>query len=329
MGENAQTLPNLFAVAVSDLHLGHNESDATSFKKLLQDFFIDRGVDNFILLGDIFDLWRRDNTQVIRDHVDIINSLIQLVRNDKIKKIHFVIGNHDYTIEEVLYSFKGNTDVMLKNIADAIEKLADENKLQFYGGKLSKEESFLTLPFNAEKEFYFVHGHNLEWSGILTDDAYEAVLIGLCSADDTTGPILDAIWKSITFFSSHEGSPLLLRWRIISILIGKWVAKRLVNDMEASTDERVTLKSILLKEYRREEVFSSPMQSEAEKAIMDLAKIHTGYNPESQYLIFGHTHQSGKGTNVSNAGCWYTTKRNEDRLLIIDDKGTLAIDKFH
>jgi UDP-2,3-diacylglucosamine pyrophosphatase LpxH len=328
MGENLQTSPNLFALAISDLHLGHVESDVDSFKKLLQEFFVNRIVKNFILLGDIFDLWRRDNIQVVKDHAEILRSLIQLVNNGKIAKIHFVIGNHDYTIQEVLISLKGNSDAELANIADEIEKLVSTNKLQFYGGKLSKATSFLTLPFNAERKFFFIHGHNLEWSGILTDDAYEAVLTGLCSADNTTGPILDAIWKGITFFTSHEGSPLLLRWRIISILLGKWVAKRLVDDMEAPAEERSTLKNILLKEYRREEVFNSPMQSEAEKAIMELARIFVNFDPETQYLIFGHTHQSGKGTNISNAGCWYKSKKDEERLLIINTEGEVSIHKF-
>ena len=328
MGEDNQIPNNLFAVAVSDLHLGHDECDVNSFRNLIQNFFRDRIVDNFILLGDIFDLWRRDNVQVIRDHIDILKSLVQLIRHGNVVKLHFVIGNHDFNIEEVLLSLKNNQDIDLSNLGKDIEQIKNEGKLLFYGGNLSDESGSLTLSFSGGPTFYFIHGHNLEWSGILTDEAYRAVLSGLCSADDTTGPILDAIWKGITFFSSDEGSPLLLRWRIISVLFGKCVASKLLGDMEEPADDRQTLKNILLNEYRREEVFQFPVQSEAEKAIMELAKLYAGYDPDSQYLIFAHTHQSGKGTNVSNTGCWYMSKKDEDRLIVITKQGEVIIHKF-
>jgi hypothetical protein len=101
-----------------------------------------------------------------------------------------------------------------------------------------------------------------------------------------------------------------------------------VDDMEEPAGERQTLKNILLSEYRLEEVFKSPVQTEPEKAIIELAKLYSGYYPESQYLIFGHTHQSGKGENISNTGCWYKTKIDESRLLVIDEQGDVAIHKF-
>jgi UDP-2,3-diacylglucosamine pyrophosphatase LpxH len=328
MGENDEIPKILFAVAVSDLHLGYDECDVDSFRNFLQNFFRDRIVENFILLGDIFDLWRRDNIQVIKDYSDILKSLLQLIRDRKIVKLHYVIGNHDFTIEEVLLSLKDNADNNLSNLGIEIEQIKNEGKLQFYGEGIANTSRSLALSLNGGQPFYFIHGQNLEWSGILTDESYREVLTGLCSADDTTGPILDAIWKGITFFSSDKGSPLLLRWRIISVLFGKCVARKLVDDMEESVDERQTLKNILLNEYRRDEVFQFPVQSEAEKAIMELAKLYAGYDPDSQYLIFGHTHQSGKGEQISNTGCWYKSKKNEERLLVINRQGDVTIHKY-
>ena len=80
-------------IAISDLHLGYEKSDVENF-----DDFINKYIskelslkDHFVLLGDIFDFWRRKNMDPLLENKEVLTRILDLNTN-----LHFVVGNHDY-----------------------------------------------------------------------------------------------------------------------------------------------------------------------------------------------------------------------------------------
>jgi UDP-2,3-diacylglucosamine pyrophosphatase LpxH len=93
-------------VATSDQHLGSDTSNKPSFEKFLDQIRADSTVTDFVLLGDVVDMWRRDASGVFlenRTTFDLIASLTENV------KVHYVYGNHDYHLrylQDHSYPFK-------------------------------------------------------------------------------------------------------------------------------------------------------------------------------------------------------------------------------
>lgn len=80
-------------LVVSDVHLGYYASNSRSFRDFLGGQCKSLGKnDTLVLLGDIFDFWRRNNVAVALENEIIFHSLENLDA-----KIHYVVGNHDYT----------------------------------------------------------------------------------------------------------------------------------------------------------------------------------------------------------------------------------------
>jgi len=114
-------------IAVSDVHLGedgYEEQDKqfSSFLDYVRDDLLNEGWD-FVLLGDIFDFWRKDSVEILNTYEDIIEKLIGFPNN---VEVHYVIGNHDYYISEMPEYFDQNpfddfgmrTDIMTRNVLD-------------------------------------------------------------------------------------------------------------------------------------------------------------------------------------------------------------------
>ncbi len=127
-------------VAVSDIHLGMKPNDPRErrFKNFLihlRDNILEQE-DNFVLLGDIFDFWRRDIDDVMLMSEGIIEKLMDL--NQKGIKLHYVIGNHDY---------------YMNNIAEQVKIMFETagKRLVLSDGSGSQSTKFL-----------FMHGYQLE-----------------------------------------------------------------------------------------------------------------------------------------------------------------------
>ena len=60
---------------------------------------------DFVLLGDIFDFWRKDSVEILNTYEDIIEKLIGFPNN---VEVHYVIGSHDYCISEMPEYFDQN-----------------------------------------------------------------------------------------------------------------------------------------------------------------------------------------------------------------------------
>lgn len=78
------------AIALSDVHLGWQESQSKAFRDFLSNL---PEVDYLLILGDFFEMWRRDLVGTVLENRDVL---------DQLKRIHeggvevvLVAGNHD------------------------------------------------------------------------------------------------------------------------------------------------------------------------------------------------------------------------------------------
>jgi len=156
-------------VAISDVHLGIKGANESKFIKFLETRNFEE-IDNFVLLGDIIDIWRRDFTKVILECSKSLTLLNDLTGDTK---IHYVVGNHDYYLLRLSQLHKDNFPF-------EVEK-----------STVIKDES---------TEFYFTHGYQLEvlcnphYKSMKT---YETFSEQLCLAGDDEGNAADAVYKGI------------------------------------------------------------------------------------------------------------------------------------
>lgn len=155
-------------VVASDVHLGYGRANREAFMRFLDESGRSLGrSDHFILLGDIFDFWRRNNVAVVLENEDVVERLESLAAT-----VHYVPGNHDFTFAKLNASGTG-----LFNIQKTLT-LRDEG--------------------NA---FTFIHGHQLEvLSNLepLTIEEYEELCVSLCQrTGDFIGDLLSFFWDSI------------------------------------------------------------------------------------------------------------------------------------
>jgi len=174
-------------VVVSDVHLGTEDSNKDKFA----DFIENQGddVERLVLLGDIFDLWRRDPVGVLLENIDIVQKLLSL---EPRINVFFVIGNHDFHLIKFPESY--------------------------FGVKFDLKYD-LTLEYGGIT-YRFIHGHQLENKRFGTLEMYETFADMMCMAGDDVGWGADAIWKkigggvsildkirNILGFSSHSSKP--------------------------------------------------------------------------------------------------------------------------
>jgi len=74
-------------LAVSDCHLGYKRCNLDAIVDFLN-HYQNTEVDHFILLGDIYDFWRRNNADLIKENDEIMAKLNDL----KAKNIYYVAG---------------------------------------------------------------------------------------------------------------------------------------------------------------------------------------------------------------------------------------------
>jgi len=120
-----------------------------------------------VLLGDILDFWRRNNVAVA-----IENELIFETMESLKAKVHYIVGNHDYTL------------ITLK---------LPEN--QFFNVKKTLRLEDNGISYN------FIHGYQLEALAVfepLTIEEYESLCVSLCQrTGDFIGDILSVLWDTI------------------------------------------------------------------------------------------------------------------------------------
>jgi UDP-2,3-diacylglucosamine pyrophosphatase LpxH len=151
-------------IVVSDVHLGVEYSNKEKFVDFIDN--IENDVERIVLLGDIFDFWRRDPVGVLLENIDIVDKLLSL--EPKINVV-FVVGNHDFHLIRFTQSYFGVTFNL--NYDLSLE----------YG----------------DTRYRFIHGHQLESKRFGTLGIYETFADMMCMAGDDIGKAADTIWKKI------------------------------------------------------------------------------------------------------------------------------------
>ncbi|MCK5608146.1 metallophosphoesterase [Candidatus Pacearchaeota archaeon] len=154
-------------IVVSDIHLGYNKSDTTSFKDFVYDYASKKlgSEDNFVLLGDIFDFWRRKNMDPLLENESVLTKILSMDT-----KVHYVVGNHDYYMLKIKERFPRYRALGL--------------------------EKYLRLP-DGKNKFFFIHGYELDVLANyepLTLEEYERISETLCRAENILGRILSGLW---------------------------------------------------------------------------------------------------------------------------------------
>ena len=154
-------------IVVSDVHLGYQESNTASFKNFVYDYVSKKlgPNDYFVLLGDIFDFWRRKNMDPLLENENVLTKILSMDTN-----VHYVVGNHDYYMLRIK------------------ERFPDYNALEL--GK------YLRLK-DGKSKFFFMHGYELDVLANyepLTLEEYEKISEALCRAENILGRIMSMLW---------------------------------------------------------------------------------------------------------------------------------------
>jgi UDP-2,3-diacylglucosamine pyrophosphatase LpxH len=85
----------LAIIAISDVHLGFEDSEKAAFIRFLGSVQSDSSITDFVLLGDIVDMWRRDASGVFLENMDVF----EIIRGLQEKMhVHYIAGNHEYHV---------------------------------------------------------------------------------------------------------------------------------------------------------------------------------------------------------------------------------------
>jgi len=152
-------------VVVSDVHIGYEHSDTVAFEKFVDDL-LKQQPDKVILLGDIFDFWRRADADLLIEYESLVEKLLKL-------PLVYVHGNHDYS--------------MLKLSKRFPEKPVFEVKTS-------------EIVENKNSRFVLRHGYDLEVftsMEIVGLDAYEAFSEAMCHSGQVGGTIASSVWAFV------------------------------------------------------------------------------------------------------------------------------------
>ena len=273
-------------IAVSDTHLGYDQSESSRFLKFIDSELMNLSEDDhLVLLGDILEFWRgknidaifskynKDNNEKVEEQIEINEQILsKIMELNKKTKVDYIIGNHDYTVINFLNSYN---------------KIFQNDEYP-YPLKISKACRIKEGKLNI----FFIHGYQFEVVSSLeplTIDDYEKICSYLC---DRTGTL---IGKKLSFLWDLFNNSLNIKWNSLF--------KRI--SITQPPEERIEIEKI------RNIVESTAFR-----------QLYFGIRDE-ELLVFGHAHKPFKSLekNVVNTGSWL--KYAEEKctyLKIKDDK---------
>lgn len=161
---------NMVILAVSDTHIGYSNSNADAFDAFLKQTIDGSDVDTLVVLGDCFDMWRRDVSGLFQENHEILQSILALKQK---KDVQYIVGNHDYHF---------------------LHLVNHKYPLVF--------EKDLTLQGNGIT-YLFKHGWEFD------DEQWPPVMEALCdNLSDEGGQIRSDIWSIITSESQKMGQDM-------------------------------------------------------------------------------------------------------------------------
>ena len=125
-------------------------------------------LDHLVILGDLFDFWRRNNLEILAENEDILEKILDL----KAKNIHYIVGNHDYYMDNLGKRYGDNFPFTISK-----------------GLRLE----------DGGNKFYFIHGYEFEAMNMepVTLDMYEEFSEKMCFSDDFIGGLAGHLWSLI------------------------------------------------------------------------------------------------------------------------------------
>jgi UDP-2,3-diacylglucosamine pyrophosphatase LpxH len=135
-------------VAFSDVHIGWKpKSNQEGFERFIEEYLETHEIEHLVMLGDIFDFWIGSPDRILRENNHILKRI-----NDLETTIHYVIGNHDYTIQRYF------------------EK-SERDRFNFTRNLVIR---------HGEETFRFIHGHQVFEEVIFRTLLYGGLCLGLC-----------------------------------------------------------------------------------------------------------------------------------------------------
>ena len=317
-------------IVVADLHLGSQMANKSGFSKFIREYLEPNqdDISRIVLLGDILDLWRNSNSQVMLQNFDVLTEIARL----DMKK-NYLAGNHDFVIYSLLNQSASSVPPDSAGVLDQVSETLD---LTSDGLKLK-----------------FIHGHQVDyWSAL---SFYEIFSQAMCFVDIEDQDLSD-VWNIIHRFV--ENIPESLRNKVRTLppetqkaleeklagpldgnmagekigLSDEWEFLREVSDFEevahrssrpindielfAAEWEQI-LKTI--DHYPESTMLPPRIAVDVNQRRREAATITVGLQ-EDEFLIRGHGHTPyvNQETKVADAGCWLGTKGSY--LKIEDDE---------
>jgi UDP-2,3-diacylglucosamine pyrophosphatase LpxH len=320
-------------IAVADLHLGSHLANKSGFTKFIHEFLEPNqdDISRIVLLGDILDLWRNTNSQVILQNLDV---LAELGRLDM--KKNYLVGNHDYVIFNLLSQSPSiippESMGVLDQVSETLELKHDSLRLKF------------------------IHGHQVDyWSAL---EFYEIFSQAMCFVD-TDDPDLSDVWNIIHRFAEvlpeetrtmvrnlskdkqnaleqklagpldgnmkEEKIGFLYEWELLLEVtnfedVANRSSKMLSEITEFSKEWETMLRSL---DQQPESTMLPPLlENEMHQKRRQAAAITVDLE-EDEFLIraHGHTPYVSEQKQVADAGCWLGNKGSY--VKIVEDHVTV------
>ena len=234
----------------------------------------------FIIVGDFFDMWRRDSVGVMIEHAEIIEKLIQIEKKKKIK-LHFVVGNHDY---------------YLRNLEQ-----------HGYPFQFLKDELILNSKNNGDKyEYRFCHGYEFDMNEL------KFLFDFFCFSDDNLGEFYSSTWQVLRIITKQCKLNPICIYKKLTLAKEKW------KKAEDRFGRHITVfdnhGNIIIHQPYKDGNFPK-----TEKRALNHAKQSLDKN-NKLFLVFGHTHKPFiyedpiKKINIANTGSWVVEDFGNDDI---------------
>lgn len=201
-------------IAIADLHLGSQMSNKSGFIEFIHEFLKPHQdeISRIVFLGDILDLWRNSNSQILTENLDVLRELDCLDT-----KKNYLVGNHDYAILNLLsqgvISTSPSSTGVLDQVSETLEMTDDGLRLKF------------------------AHGYQIDyWTAL---QFYEVFSQALCFVDPKDEDLSDA-WNIIYRFAEKLPEKTRAKVRGLTKDIQNEIEQKLAGPLGDSVDKAKT-----------------------------------------------------------------------------------------
>ena len=304
-------------IAVADLHLGSQIANKSGFSNFVQEFLKPNqdDISHLVLLGDVLDLWRNKNSQVIAQNLDILTELGQL----DMKK-NYLVGNHDYAILNLL-SNQSTLSVTHESVG-VFDHVSETLSLESNGLKLK-----------------FIHGHQVDyWSALRFYEIFSQAMCFVDSGDQELSDVWNIIYRFAEILSEKsrnqvrnlphkiqieleqklagpidgsvqgEKKGLYYEWELLSEVsdfeeVSRFSSVPLENIIQFCEDWKQILKAV--DQCQGKTPLPLDLENELHQRRRKAASFTIGLQ-EDEFLIRGHGHRPyvSQKIKVADSGCW-------------------------